>query len=287
MKNDDSSTTVEKMEPKVSLKEIDFEEVKISIPQKSNVKFKKNYLFIYEKDQNIIEIFKFSIDEASKQKATNELLKLTLLESAEKKFEKAVRININTEKYISINGQEAYEYDTHPLSSDDVNGKLVILFSPNYIFVVRCQMIAKNDYSELITAILKSIKVPRNIKREESKQQNDKASVTTASEQISNFTPVDTSDETISKIETYGDYLEMYGKIIEDYLVNFGNKLKEKGLYSENYLNQMSLMYTAPYKQAIKQYENQTKQRLANLKPSIVKFLRELRDNLREIVDSL
>lgn len=70
----------------------------------------------------------------------------------------------------------------------------------------------------------KVVKVAENTSGKTDEASESKEEVASA------FNPTDTSDETINSIKTYGDYLDMYEYVINDYLSYYQSKIEAVGL---------------------------------------------------------
>ena len=106
-----------------------------------------------------------------------------------------------------------------------------------------------------------------------------------AGESGSVFDPQDVSDETIESIETYGDYLIMYEKIVEDYLANYEDVVKDTALYDEAAFQQMKDEVDEEIESQEEEYGAMKDQKIVG-KDSVVEFLKSYRDSLQEMVDS-
>lgn len=126
-------------------------------------------------------------------------------------------------------------------------------------------------------------KEPEKSKTAEEETETDKNEE--AGESGSVFKPQDVSDETIESIETYGDYLIMYEKIVEDYLANYEDVVKDTALYDEAAFQQMKDEVDEEIESQEEEYGAMKDQKIVG-KDSVVEFLKSYRDSLQEIVDS-
>lgn len=96
----------------------------------------------------------------------------------------------------------------------------------------------------------------------------------------SNFNPQDTSDATIESISTYNDYLTMYSKIVDEYLTNYQNAVAGTVLDDANTIEQMK-------QESLKSLEEQMGNTKIVGKDSLVEFLKNYRNGLKEYTDNI
>ena len=99
------------------------------------------------------------------------------------------------------------------------------------------------------------------------------------------FSPQDVSDETIESIQTYGDYLTMYQKILDDYMAQYENAIKGTVLYDETIFQMMRKQYEQGFEEQRKQY-NKIKDMKIVGKSDLIQFLKNYRDDLKEFVEN-
>ena len=100
------------------------------------------------------------------------------------------------------------------------------------------------------------------------------------------FAPKDVSDESISSIRTYGDYLIMYKMIVDNYFSEYEEALKGTLLYSEESFQEIQEEYNAAYEEQKELYADMIDQEIIG-KDSLVEFLISYRDSLKEVTDAL
>ncbi len=100
------------------------------------------------------------------------------------------------------------------------------------------------------------------------------------------FVAKDTSDETIESIETYGDYLTMLSKIIDEYYTNYENAIKGTVLYDEATFKQLKDETNKSFKQQEEEYGDMKDQSIVG-KDSLVDYLKSYRDSLNETVNAI
>lgn len=266
--------------------EIDISGVKFSVPNYNYMKLYDNYAVLKDENNIILEIFVYNTSQRTKDSKVP-IWKDDVLDYSSDEYNKIMISKPETKKELKIKDYTALIYENHHSNRTDVKGNVAYLYNNNSILIVRTMVFNKGDYSETFNTVLESIKTPEKNNNNVETTHPTTTTTTTTMEAESLFTPSDTSDETISKIETYKDYLEMYGKIVEEYLLNFENKLKSLGLYTEEYFTQISSENIARYKDTIRQYESFRKTKLGKFKSGFVKFLINLRDNLKKYVDNL
>ncbi|ETC91928.1 TPA: hypothetical protein ACU3VQ_001852 [Enterococcus faecalis] len=111
---------------------------------------------------------------------------------------------------------------------------------------------------------------------------------TETTEQITTpvFQPKDVSDETIKSIQTYDDYLTMYKAIIDNYLSNYENSIKDTILYSPEAFEEQKKQYNKSFEEQKKQYEKYGHKKLIG-KNDLISFLISYRDNLKQFTDDI
>jgi hypothetical protein len=102
----------------------------------------------------------------------------------------------------------------------------------------------------------------------------------------STFSPVDVSDATIESIQTYDDYLAMFQKIVDDYLVNYEAAIKDTVLYDEQTFAEMREQYNEAFEKQKEEYDSLGNAPLVG-KSTLVKYLKDYRDSLKEMTDSV
>ena len=100
------------------------------------------------------------------------------------------------------------------------------------------------------------------------------------------FSPQDVSDATIESIVTYGDYLVMYRKIVDDYFANYENVIKGTVLYDAQSFQEMKDGMDEAYAEQEAQYGSMKNKKVVG-KSTLVDFLKSYRDSLANYVDSL
>ena len=99
------------------------------------------------------------------------------------------------------------------------------------------------------------------------------------------FDPQDVSYETIESIRTYGDYLIMYGKIVDDYIINFKNAMKNTVLYDEATFQEMRDEMDEAIKEQEEEYGAMKNAPIVG-KDDLVDYLKEYRDSLKSVTDT-
>lgn len=100
------------------------------------------------------------------------------------------------------------------------------------------------------------------------------------------FVPQDVSDKTIESIKTYGDYLTMFKKIIEDYYARYETAVVGTALYDTTTFEQMKQQYDAEFAKQEKEYGTMKDVSIIG-KESIIEFLKGYRDNLQNYIDTV
>ncbi|WP_278578611.1 hypothetical protein [Granulicatella adiacens] len=287
---EERTTSNSKSRTKKDFIEIDISGVKISVPNYNYMKLYDNYAVFKDENNVILEILVINPSQSSKRGSKDSKIPIwkdDAIDYSSNEYDKIMILEPETKKELKIKDYTTLIYQNHHANRTDVKGSIAYIHKGWYLVFVRTMIFNKGDYSVTLNTVLESITIPEESGNSGETAQPTTTTTTTTMEDNSLFTPSDTSNETISKIETYKDYLEMYGKIVEEYLLNFENKLKSLGLYTEEYFSQISSESIARYKDTIKQYESFRQTNLGKLKPSFVKFLISLRDNLKKYVDNL
>lgn len=100
------------------------------------------------------------------------------------------------------------------------------------------------------------------------------------------FEPQDVSDETISSIQTYNDYLIMFNKIIEDYLNNYQEVFVGTPLYDEVTFENMKQQYADAFESQKDMYGEQGDMPIIG-RESIIEYLITYRDSLKDATDRM
>lgn len=165
-------------------------------------------------------------------------------------------LNNLTEKDGQKLGTDAYgwnmSFDYEGLS---YNGAMIIISVDGGILTLFMSSTNQTfeTYRDAFNAIYQSLKYsPRSTDTSQPEASSQPAASTEQSKpEKATFSPTDTSDATIEAISTYGDYLTMSQKIIDEYLVNYENALKAltlKVLWMSNAQNmQLPLMNKKNY----------------------------------------
>jgi hypothetical protein len=101
------------------------------------------------------------------------------------------------------------------------------------------------------------------------------------------FSPQDVSDETISSIKTYNDYLTMYQAITEDYLVNYEAAIAGTALSSDAAFQAMRDGYNESFEAQKATYGKLGDAPLIGVKDELVESLISYRDTLKEMTDGI
>ena len=108
---------------------------------------------------------------------------------------------------------------------------------------------------DLETVIQEGVESGKDFLKNIGKKDNKAGTKSDNSDDIeTDFDPQDVSDETIESIQTYGDYLVMYQKIIDDYLVNYENVFKNTVIYDEATFQEMRDQMEEAFKEQEKEY---------------------------------
>lgn len=102
----------------------------------------------------------------------------------------------------------------------------------------------------------------------------------------SNFNPQDTSDATIRSISTYNDYITMYSKIVDEYLMNYQNAVAGTVLDDANTIEQMKQETLKSLEEQKKEYGAMGNTKIIG-KDSLVEFLKNYRNGLKEYTDNI
>ncbi|WP_270321533.1 hypothetical protein [Weissella confusa] len=100
------------------------------------------------------------------------------------------------------------------------------------------------------------------------------------------FDAQDVSDAKIESIKTYGDYLNMYKAIINDYYAQYESALQGTALYDETTFQSTKEQYDSEFEKQEKSYGAMKNQKLIG-KSTLVDSLKSLRDSLNESVESM
>lgn len=94
------------------------------------------------------------------------------------------------------------------------------------------------------------------------------------------------SNEEIERIETYNDYITVYGKIVNNYIDNYKAKMDEYGLGDDATYQSLKDGVDQGVQEQKNIYGAMGSQKIIG-KSELVTFLKEYRDELQAVVDSL
>lgn len=112
------------------------------------------------------------------------------------------------------------------------------------------------------------------------------SSSTEASSESSDFNPQDTSDATIESISTYNDYLTMYSKITDEYLENYQNAIAGTALDDGTTIETMRQQSATSVEEQKKAYGAMGNSKIIG-KDTLVQYLKDYRNGLKEVTDNL
>ncbi len=130
----------------------------------------------------------------------------------------------------------------------------------------------------------KTDKTPDRNSKTENTEDSSKSDIEEMSGTV--FSPQDVSDATIESIRTYGDYLDMYRFIIEDYIANYESVIVGTPLYSQEAFESQKRSLDAAFEQQNKQYGAMRNKKLVG-KDDLVQFLKDYRDGLKDYVNQV
>ncbi len=184
------------------------------------------------------------------------------------------KCSINTKKKILTIKKFSWDDSDSAYDYNLINGKLLI----------------NTDNKEaLIDTMLLEVSDEADTEKNVSEQDNlDETEESSNIQEISDsvFSPQDVSDKTIESINTYGDYLIMYRKIIDDYLSNYESALQGTLLYSESTFQEMKDDVDKSFAEQENEYGSMKNKQIVG-KSHLVDFLKNYRDSLKEYTDSL
>ena len=102
----------------------------------------------------------------------------------------------------------------------------------------------------------------------------------------SDFNPKDSSDTTIESIVTYSDYLDMYEFIINEYITNYETIVKQFDLGDDSSYQEMRKQVTESIEKEKEKYGPMKKSKIIG-KSDLVQFLKDYRDNLKDVTDQI
>lgn len=104
--------------------------------------------------------------------------------------------------------------------------------------------------------------------------------------EVSSTSSEPVSDSEIESIKTYNDYLDVYGRIVNNYLDNYKAKMDEYGLADEATYAEMKKGVEEGVQQQKEAYGSIGNKKVVG-KSDLVKFLKEYRDELQAFVDTV
>ncbi|GCF92464.1 hypothetical protein NRIC_03550 [Enterococcus florum] len=132
------------------------------------------------------------------------------------------------------------------------------------------------------TAKKKTKKKVANKKKKSSKKKKEKK----AKKNKSSFQAKDVSDETIESISTYDDYLAMFNKIVENYLSEYENAIKDTILYDPQLFEEQKAQYAEAVEQQKEEYGSMGNKKIVG-KSTLVDYLKTYRDSLNDYIETV
>lgn len=132
------------------------------------------------------------------------------------------------------------------------------------------------------------INTAKNISGVVTSKSSSSSTISSSSSSVSssNFNPQDTSDATIESISTYNDYLTMCSKIVDEYLTNYQNAVAGTVLDDTNTIEQMKQETLKSLEEQKKEYGAMGNKKIIG-KDSLVEFLKNYRNGLKEYIDNI
>lgn len=121
----------------------------------------------------------------------------------------------------------------------------------------------------------------------DSSSETTTTSSSTESPTTGDFAPQDSTDATIESIKTYNDYMVMYEFILNEYYVNAEAAFAQYGLTDDGSFAAQRESLSQQLEAERKQYSLLGKAPLVGIKSELVKYLKDLRDGLKEYTDAL
>lgn len=212
---------------------------------------------------------------------------LTELNHGDKDIEKKAYVTID------ISGKK-YSFETFYTVNDKKRFRVEngdeITFNDNYSPKSwKVSLLTDSDFQKLMSSSTKDSS-DSDTKSSSSKEKTPSSSKEETKESEKNesaaFQPTDVSDETIKSIKTYEDYLTMYQSIINNYLADYENAIKDTVLYDQATFAEQKKQYEQSFESQKKEYGNYGNKKLVG-KDTLVEFLISYRDSLAETTNNL
>ncbi|MGT2923745.1 DUF4190 domain-containing protein [Streptococcus caviae] len=148
-------------------------------------------------------------------------------------------------------------------------------------------LVSQSAYSDAVDKVSKDVSTTTTSTKTKKSSDSDTASKSTNS---LNYDPNLVSDEKIKSIKTYGDYLDAYKLVVDDYIGYYNYKLEQLNLtdsdYKEEYKKTKAELDTE-YKKAKEEYASMKNMPLSGSEEILAQALIQARDTYRQAVDTI
>lgn len=211
-------------------------------------------------------------------------------ESTRTEFVKGLKgsATVSDETKYHENGKEGYVY-TIAISHEgqEFLGKLYAIDAPQgtLVFLYASNGSKTKQYLQVLKKIVGQLEFEESAA--DSVASSSAETSSSSSEVVtSSFVATDTSDATIESIVTYGDYLDMYELIVNEYVSNYEAAVAQYGLADVTAFQGMRDQITATIEQQKAQYGSMKDMKIVG-KEKLVQYLKEYRDQLKGFTDQM
>lgn len=148
-------------------------------------------------------------------------------------------------------------------------------------------LVSQSAYGDAVDKVSKDVSTTATSTKTKKSSDSDTATKSTNS---LNYDPDLVSDEKIKSIKTYGDYLDAYKLVVDDYIGYYNYKLEQLNLtdseYKEEYKKTKAEL-DAEYKKAKEEYVSMKNMPLSGSEEILAQTLIQIRDTYRQAVDTI
>lgn len=149
-------------------------------------------------------------------------------------------------------------------------------------------LVSQSAYSDAVNKVSKEVSTTSSTSTKTKKSSD--SNTTSKSTNSLNYDPNLVSDEKIQSMKTYGDYLDTYKLIVDDYIGYYNSKLEQLNLtdsdYKEEYKKSKAEL-DKEYKNAKEEYGSMKNMPLSSSAEILAQALIQVRDTYRQAVDTI
>ncbi|MGT2749810.1 DUF4190 domain-containing protein [Streptococcus orisasini] len=149
-------------------------------------------------------------------------------------------------------------------------------------------LVSQSAYSDAVDKASKEISTTASSEKIEKSSDSKTESKSTSS--LKNYDPNLVSDEKIQSMKTYGDYLDIYKLVVDDYIGYYNYKLEQLNLTNSDYQEEFKKAKAEldqEYKDAKEEYGSMKNMPLSGSEEFLAQALIQIRNTYRQTVDTM